>query len=78
MQTEELILNHGCERKVVKKFGEALPDVRVAVFSGALVVEAIDLSDLSGLVISSEDGDSVFVADFKGEEESDCLDRVVA
>ena len=53
MQAENLIFNHGSERKIVKKICQILPDIGIAVFAQALVVESIDLSDLSTLVISS-------------------------
>lgn len=66
VQAEKLIFHNGCERKVVKKFSEAFPDVGVAIFSTAFIVEAINLSDLPGFMISSEDGDSVFISDFEG------------
>ena len=77
MQTEELILDNCCQGKVIEEFSEAFPDVGVAVFSTALIVKSIDLSDLSGLMISSEDGDSVFVSDFESEEEGDGLNGMV-
>lgn len=77
MQTEELILDNCSQGKVIEEFSEAFPDVGVAVFSTALIVKSIDLSDLSGLMISSEDGDSVFVSDFESEEEGDGLDGMV-
>lgn len=46
MQAEELILHHCGERKVIKQFSEAFPDIGVAVFAGALIIEAVDLGDL--------------------------------
>ena len=38
----------------------------------------LHLSDLTAFVVAAEDGDSVGVAHLEGDEESDCLDRVVA
>jgi hypothetical protein len=51
-----------------------LPDVRVAVLAEAFVVESVDLSDLAGFVVSSEDGNALRVADFESNEECDGLD----
>ena len=78
VQAEKLVLDHSCKRKVVKQFGEALPDIGVPVFPGTLVIESIDLCNLSRLVISPENGDSVFVADLEGEKQGDSLYRVMA
>lgn len=40
--------------------------------------EDLHLSDLSALVVTSENSDSVLEAHLKGDEEGDGLDRVVA
>ena len=54
---------HQCgQREVVKQVGEGLPDVGVAVFAKALVVEAVHLRDLSALMVPPEDGDALLVA----------------
>ena len=49
----------------VKTYGEVLPDVGVAVLPEALVVESVDLRDLAGLVVATEDGDALAEADLK-------------
>lgn len=51
-----------------------LPDVRIPVLAKALVVESVDLSDLAGFVVSSEDGNALRVADFEGNKEGDGFD----
>jgi hypothetical protein len=50
------------------------PDVRVAIFAKAFVVESIDLSDLAGFVISSENGNALGIADLEGNKECDSFD----
>ena len=50
-------------------YGEILPDVCVAIFSEALVVESVDLRDLTGLVVTAEDCDSLFVPDLQLKHE---------
>jgi hypothetical protein len=78
VQAEDLVVNQGGEREVVEEVCEVLPDVGVAVLSEALVVEAVDLCDLAGLVISAQDGDSLRVPNLECNEEGDGLDREVA
>lgn len=77
MKTEDLVVDQGGQRKVVEEVGEVLPDVCVAVFSEALVVEAIDLGDLAGFVVSSENGYALGVSDLEGDEEGNGLDGIV-
>lgn len=78
MQAEDLVLDKGGEGEEIEEIGEVLPHVRVAILSKAFVVKSIDLRDLAGLVISSEDGDTLGVADLKAHKEGDRLDGVVA
>lgn len=73
MQAEELILNHCGKREVIEQLSEAFPDIGVAIFAGALIVEAVDLCDLARLMVASEDGDAVFVAYLECDEKGDCF-----
>ena len=77
MEAEDLVVDERGEREVVEQIGEVFPDVCIAVFSEALIVETIDLRDLAGLVVSSEDGDALGVADFESDEKGYGLDGVV-
>jgi len=78
MKAEYLVINQGSQGQEIKQVGEIPPDVCVAVFSKAFVVEAIHLGDLAGLVVAAEDGDAVPIAKFEGDEEGDGFDGVVA
>ena len=78
MEAEELILHDCGERQVIEQLSEALPDIRVAVFAGALIIEAIDLSDLPGLMIAPEDGDAVFIPDLECDEKGDGFNGVMS
>ena len=78
MQAENLILHHRCQWEVVEQVCEVLPDVGVAVLAQALVIEAIHLSDLTTLVISTKDSDALLEAHLEANEEGDGLDGVVA
>lgn len=67
MDTEEIVIDYRCQGEIVEDVGAVSPDVERAVFSEALVVEAIDLSDLSTLVIASDEGDEIGVSNFVGQ-----------
>ena len=47
METEDLVLNNCSQWKHVEEVSVVLPDVGVAVLAEALVVEAVDLCNLS-------------------------------
>lgn len=47
VKTEDLVIDKGGKGEVVEKIGEVLPDICISIFSKALVVEAVDLCDLT-------------------------------
>ena len=71
METEELIFHNSSQRKEIKEFSQTFPDIRIAIFPAAFIIESINLSDLSGLMISPQNGDSVLVPHFECNEKSD-------
>lgn len=78
MKTEDLVVDEGGQGKVVEEVCEVLPDVGVAVLSEAFVVEAVDLGNLAGFVVATEDGDAGGVSNLEGDKEGDGLNGVVA
>lgn len=78
MKAEELVLYYCSQGKKIEELSQAFPDVAVPVLSAALVIEPVDLGDLTGLVIASENGYSIFVSNFERKQKSDCFDGVVA
>ena len=68
MEAENVSFDNCGEWEVVKKRSEILPNIGIAVFSKALIVESINLSDLFAFVVASEDGDSAWISDFESEE----------
>lgn len=78
MQTENLVFDESSEGEVVEEVGEVFPHVGIAVFAQALVVEPIHLGDLTGLVVPTEDGNTLRVADLQAHQQGHCLDRIVA
>ena len=68
VETENLVVDQGGQRKVVEEVGKVLPDVGVAVLPEAFVIEAIDLGNLAGLVVSSKDGYALGVSNLEGDE----------
>lgn len=78
MEAEDLVLNNSGEWQVIKELSEVFPDGWTAIFPEALIVEAINLGNLSGLVVSSQDSDSVSIPDLQGNKECHSLDTVIA
>ena len=78
MQAKERIFHNSGKGQVIKELSQSFPNVTVTIFSAALVVKSVNLGDLPGFVISSQDNDSVFVSDFEGDKESDSFNTVVS
>jgi hypothetical protein len=77
VEAEDLIVDKGGKRKVIEEIGEVFPDICVTILSKALVIETINLSDLTGFVIATENCDSGGVSDFESNKERDSFYRVV-
>lgn len=78
MQTKDLVVDEGGEGEVVEQIGEVLPNVCVTVLSEALVVEAVYLGDLAGLVVTTQDGDSLGIPNFECNKKGHGFNGVVA
>lgn len=78
MQTENFVFHHSCERQQIEQLGEVFPHVCITIFPLALVIKAIDLRDLSALMIPSQDCDPVSIPHFEGYQQSHCFHTVVA
>ena len=73
MNTEDLAINNSANRKVIKHFSAVFPRVRVAIFSVDFIIEPIDCSNLSGFVVSSEEGDSIWVLYLEAKKVLECF-----
>lgn len=69
MYAEYAIVDDGGEREVIEDIGAVAPYVERAVLPQAFVVKSVDLRDLPALVVPSDEGHQVGIADFVGEEE---------
>ncbi len=77
MKTEYFLFNNSSQRKVVKEICEIFPYISVSVLSQALIIETIDLSNLTRFVISTENCNSILVANLEAHKESHSLYRVI-
>lgn len=78
MKTKDLILNQRREGEVVEEVGEILPNVCIAILAQAFVVKAVDLSNLTRLVVTTKDGYSLRIANLESYKQGDSFDRKVA
>lgn len=61
-----LAIDDGRQRQVVEDLGAVSPHGDRAVLAEALVIEAVDLGDLPGLVVSPDQRYPVWVAHLRG------------
>lgn len=78
VQTEDLVFDESSKGEVIEEVGKVFPNVGVAIFPQALVVETIDLSDLTGLVVATEDGNTLRVTNLQADQKGHSLDGIVA
>jgi hypothetical protein len=78
MKAKDLIFDQGREGEVVEEIGKILPNVCIAVLAQAFVVEAVDLSNLTRLVVTAKDGYSLRIANLESYKQGDGFDRKVA
>jgi len=77
VEAEDLVVDKGSKGEVVEEIGEILPYVGVAIFSETFIIEPIDLRNLTGFVVATEDGDALRISNFEGYKESDSLNGIV-
>ena len=78
MHAENFVIDDSCEGEVVENFSTVAPDVDRAVLAEAFIVESVNLGDLTRLVVTSDQSDTLWVADLKCQQKKERLDRVVA
>mmetsp|Transcript_96302 Transcript_96302/g.171084 ORF Transcript_96302/g.171084 Transcript_96302/m.171084 type:complete len:257 (+) Transcript_96302:63-833(+) len=78
VHADDLVLDDGCNRQVVKGVCEEFPNCGSSVSADAFIEEAVDLRNLATLVISTQQSDALLEANLVEEHERHCLHRVVA
>ena len=64
MDTKDFIVNDSCKGKIIEDLGAVSPYVYGTILSQAFIIEPIDLRDLSALVVTSDQSDSLGVTYF--------------
>jgi len=67
MEAKDAISHHGCHWQVVKGVGKVFPDIGVSVLPQALVIEPVNLRDMSALVIPAQNRDAIPVSHLQGD-----------
>jgi hypothetical protein len=78
VDTQHPPIHHRREVEIVKDLHTVLPGVGIAVLAHTLLEEAIDLSDLSRLMIAAQQSHVGGVASLQTQEELESLDAVVS
>lgn len=78
VDTEDFTFDNGTNTEVVENFGAVFPWVRVTILSDSLIIETVNGSDLSGLVVTSEQGDGAGVLQLEAHEKLESFNGVVA
>lgn len=69
-----LIVDQGGQRQAIEQVCEDFPHTRTAILPQALIVEAINLSDLPRLVVPAKDCNPAWVPNLHRDQEGDSFD----
>jgi len=78
VKAEDLAFDDGGEGQVVKEFSECFPDVSITVLSQALIIETIDLNNLSKLIITSKNNESIKITNLKNNKKNNNLHKIIS
>ena len=78
MDAEDFAFDNSTNAEVIEDFGAILPWVSVSVLSNGLIIEAIHGSDLSCLVVTSEESDMSWVLELEAKEQLECFNGIEA
>ena len=73
MEAEDLVAYHSGEWQIVKKLSKTAPNIRITIFPQTLVIKSVNLGDLSTFVVSAQNGYSIRISYFQGDEERNGL-----
>jgi hypothetical protein len=76
VNTEDLAFDDSTNAEIIEYFCAIFPRVGISILSNSLIIEAIYGSDLSGLMVTSEEGDVRWVLEFEAQKELEGLYRV--
>lgn len=77
MDAEDSTINNGGDIETIENLSTEFPGIGASIFALALVVEAVDLSDLSRFVVAAKESDFVGISCFEKHQNSESLDAVV-
>lgn len=78
MGAKKAIIDRSREWQVVEEVCEQLPHVGIPIFSNALIVETVHLSDLARFVVATQDRHALRIAHLQRDHDGDTLDAVIA
>lgn len=73
VDAEDLVVDDAGEGEVVEHVGEVMPDGGVAVLATTFGIEAVGLSDSSGLVVAADEMNAMGIAKFETDQKRDGL-----
>ena len=76
MHTEDLLVDYSRDGQEIEYFSKAPPYIKRTIFTNALIIKPVYLSDESTLMIASQQGNPIFVSDLKCKQHQKCLNTI--
>ena len=70
MEAENFLFHDSSQGEVIEEICEVFPHVGIAILAKTFIVETVDLGDLARFMISTENSDSILVADLETDKKS--------
>lgn len=78
MDAEHTSIDDSPQAEVVKNIAAVPPNVDRSVLALTLVIKAVDLGDLPRLMVTPNEGNAIWVADFQGKKKEERFDGIEA
>jgi hypothetical protein len=78
MHAEDFVVNNRSQGKVIKNVCAVPPDVCGTILPQALIVKAVDLCNLSRLMVAPNKRNSFGIPDFKSQQKQEGFNAVVS
>jgi len=68
VDAENFVVDNGCEGQIVKDLCAVAPDIDTSILTEAFVVETIDLRNLTRFMVTTDQGNTLWISDLEGEQ----------
>lgn len=77
MNAKDVPFNHSSDSQVIKDFCAIFPGIGIPIFPNCLIIVSINSTDLSALMVPSQQSNESRILQLQTKQKSECLNRIV-